>query len=153
MMHSFRRSVAGVPLTAALVLTAAIAFAQEGQRRRPEQVAPTGAEDAAKPTAEDEAGSKLIDAMTSESTKGLTFEHRADGTIGLDLQGRFMNVLTASVGKDGRIEVFCHKGGEGGPAVEPWNPARGQTLHRLDVKPLNAPIVVAPKTAPAPEEK
>jgi hypothetical protein len=156
-MPSLKRSLAGVLLTAALALPAGTAGAQEGQRRRPEQIPPTGAEDSAQPTAEDEAGKRLIDATTSESTKGLTFEHRTDGTIGLDLQGRFMNVLTASPGKDGRIEVSCNKSGDGAPAalaaVKPWSPARGQTLHRLDVKPLKAPIVVAPKKAPVLEEK
>ena len=156
-MPSLKRPPAAVLVTAALVIAAATAGAQEGQRRRPEQIAPTGAEDAARPTAEDEAGTTRVDAMTSESTKGLTFEHRADGTIGRDRRGRCMNVLTASVGKDGRMEVSCHKGGDGSPAtlaaVEPWNPVRGQTLNRLDVKPLKAPIVVAPRTAPAPEEK
>lgn len=156
-MPSLRRSLAGALLTAALVFLTGPAGAQEGKRRRPEQVPATGAEDSAQPTAEDEAGKRLIDASTSESTKGLTFDHRTDGTIGLDLQGRFMNVLTASPAKDGRIEVSCTKSGDGAPAplaaVTPWSPVRGQTLHRLDVKPLKAPIVVAPEEAPVLEEK
>jgi len=156
-MPSLTRSLAGVLLTAALVLSAHVSSAQEGKRRRPEQVPPTGAEDSAQPTAEDEEGTRLIDAITSESTKGLTFEHRSDGTISLDLQGRFMNVLTAAPGRDGRIEVSCHKGDDGKPAnlaaVKPWTPVRGRTPHRLDVKPLKAPIVVVPEKAPVLEEK
>ncbi len=156
-MPSLARSIAGVLLTAALILSAQVSSAQESKRRRPEQVPPTGAEDSAQPTAEDEEGTRLLDAITSESTKGLTFEQRSDGTISLDLQGRFMHVLTAAPGRDGGIEVSCHKGGDREPAtlaaVKPWMPVRGQTPHRLDVKPLKAPIVVAPEKAPVLEEK
>ena len=156
-MMSATRSLAGLYLTAGLVLLAGTAFDQEKARQRPQQLPPTGAEDSVQPSPEDEQGLRNLDAMTSRSIEGLTFEERPDGTIGLDLAGRFMHVLTAAPNKTGHLDVACHTGGnassKGATAVKPWRPVRGQTPHRLDVKPLKAPIVTVSEKAPVLEEK
>src|SRR5262245_56013793 len=99
------RSLTGLLLTAALVLMTGTADAPDRARRRPRQIPPTGDEDSAQRTPAAEAGARTLDAITSRSTEGLTFERRVDGTIGLDLQGRFMHVITAAPGQDGRLEV------------------------------------------------
>ena len=151
------RSSAAFLSAVALVLLTGTANAQDATRRRPEQIPPTGAEDSAQPTPAEEAGARLLDAITSRSTEGLTFEQRPDGTIGLDLQGRFMHVLRAAPGKDGHLDISCHAGGspELSPAnaVKPWNPVKGKALHRLDVTGLRAPLPVILETTPALEEK
>src|SRR5262245_21356515 len=104
------RSLVAFLLAIAWVLTGT-ADAQDAARRRPEQIPRTGAEDSAQPTPEEEAAARFLDAITSRSTEGLTFEQRPDGTIGLDLQGRFMHVLRATPGKDGHLGISCHTGG------------------------------------------
>ena len=156
-MMSATRTLAGLCLTATLVLLAGAASAQEKARRQPpQQVVPTGAEDSAQLTAEDEEGQRTIDAITSHSTEGLTFEERGDGTIGLDLQGRFMHVLTAATGEDGALLVSCHTGESQeakANALPLWRPVRGQAGRRLNAKPLRAPLVVVPEQAPVLEEK
>jgi hypothetical protein len=117
---------------------------------------PTGEEDAVVQTPEDEQGRRLLEALTSESIAGLEFEERSDGTIGLDLQGRFQNVLTAAPAKGGGFSISCRHGAAahalGSPLLKPWLPVRGRTAGRLDVKPLTAPILVISK-APVLEEK
>jgi hypothetical protein len=153
------RARSGILFTAVVLLAGSADAQQTGQRQLPQQTQPTGAEDSAQVTPAEEQARKLLEAMTSESTEGLVFEHRADGTIGLDLQGRFQHVLRAVPGKDGRLEFTCHTGGHAaapaGAAIAPWNPRRGETLHRLDVKMLKAPIRVPSKKATpvAPEVK
>ena len=153
MMHA-ARSFAGLCLGAALVLIAGTASSQEKLRRQPpQQVPPTGAEDSAQPTLDDEEGRRTLDTITSHSTEGLTFEERTDGTIGLDLQGRFMHVLTAAVGTDGQVEISCQKDEKTvATALAPWTPTRSQTTRRLNKVPQRASAAVAPKTVVA-EEK
>ena len=109
-------SLVGLLVTAALLFLTGPADAQDRTRQRPQQIPPTGAEDSAQRTAAAEAGARTLDAITSRSTAGLTFERRADGTIGLDLQGRFMHVVTAAPGKDGRLDISCHTDGEALPS-------------------------------------
>ena len=156
-MMSATRSSAGFSLAVTLVLLAGAASAQEKARRQPpQQVVPTGAEDSAQLTADDEEGQRTLDAITSHSTEGLTFEERGDGTIGLDLQGRFMHVLTAASGEDGALLVSCHAGESQqakANALPLWRPVRGQAARRLNARPLRAPVVVVPEQAPVLEEK
>jgi hypothetical protein len=158
-MMSGTRALAGLCLAAGLVFVAGPAGAQEKARQRPQQLPPTCAEDSVHLTPEDEQGLRTLDAITSRSTEGLTFEERADGTIGLDLAGRFMHVLTAAPNQTGHLDVACHTGGNANPkgatasSVKPWRPVRGQTPHRLNVNPLKAPIVAVSEKAPVLEEK
>ena len=113
--------------------------------------ATTGAQDKAQKARE------TRHSIASRSTEGLTVEKRSDGTIGLDLQGRFMYVLTAVPNQEGNLDITCHTG-DGGPldaslrSIQPWLPLRSQTEHRLDVAPLRAPIPVV-SVKPAPREE
>lgn len=45
--------------------------------------------------------------MLSQSTEGLVVVHHADGSISMDLQGRFQNVLLAKKEDDGTISTAC----------------------------------------------
>jgi hypothetical protein len=45
--------------------------------------------------------------MLNKSTEGLTEEHNADGSVSMDLQGRFQNVTVARVNKDGTVTQSC----------------------------------------------
>lgn len=91
----------------------------------PQQVLPTGAEDA--PAVQDarlavplstlgeaaqseaELTSQLIE-MTSESDDGLVVVTLPDGSKSVDLQGRFMSVAMAGKDADGNPIVVCHTG-------------------------------------------
>jgi hypothetical protein len=153
-MMSATRSFVGLCLGVAMVLSGGTGFAQEKTRRQPpQQVPPTGAEDSAQPTADDEEGRRTLDAVTSHSTEGLAFEERTDGTIGLDLQGRFMHVLTAAVSEDGKVEVSCQKDEKAvAAALAPWTPTRSRAAQRLNKEPQRASVVAVPAKTVA-EEK
>src|SRR5215212_3934644 len=45
--------------------------------------------------------------MLNKSTEGLVEEHNADGSVTMDLQGRFQNVTVARVNDDGTISQSC----------------------------------------------
>lgn len=60
------------------------------------------------PTAEE--AKQLIDGLAplvNTSTEGLTAVRREDGSLSVDLQGRFMSVAVAKVGSDGKVEQKC----------------------------------------------
>ena len=93
------------------------------QFRLPQQVLPTGEEDAralrlatssSAAAAAERAEARNLEAelryMTSESTEGLVYDQRSDGTISVDLQGRFMSVAIATPTEDGGYLVSCHTG-------------------------------------------
>jgi hypothetical protein len=149
-------SQTGLPVIAGVLLLAATTQAQI-RVLPPTQIPPTGAEDAVPATAVE--GAKTLEGLTNRSLAGLTFEQRSDGTISVDLQGRFMHVLMASPGADGRLEVACHAGH--GPAsatdvaIVPWTtPVRGAAgSGRLDTTGLRAPLKVTISKAPVREVK
>jgi len=45
--------------------------------------------------------------MLNKSTEGLVEEHNADGSVSLDLQGRFQNVIVARENQDGTLSQSC----------------------------------------------
>ena len=45
--------------------------------------------------------------MLDNSTDGLEQVHHADGSVSMDLQGRFQNVVVARVNTDGTVEQSC----------------------------------------------
>jgi hypothetical protein len=45
--------------------------------------------------------------MLNKSTDGLVQEQHADGTVSMDLQGRFQNVTVAKVNPDGSVTQSC----------------------------------------------
>lgn len=48
-----------------------------------------------------------IKQMLSQSTEGLVQVHHADGSVSMDLQGRFQNVMLAKKEDDGTISQAC----------------------------------------------
>jgi len=57
-----------------------------------------------------EEAKQLIDGLTplvNDSTEGLTAVRRDDGSLFIDLQGRFMSVAVAKAGGDGKVEEKC----------------------------------------------
>jgi hypothetical protein len=109
----------GVPLLSALAIAQEAPPAKPNATQLPQQVLPTGEEDASPRAGEFAARSaqgatqtveQKLREMTSESTEGLTTVRRDDGTIGIDLQGRFQSVLIATPTKDGRFVISCHTG-------------------------------------------
>ncbi len=116
-----------VPIAVTLSLGAAfipgIAAAQQAATpaappQLPQQVVPTGEEDAprapsfgARAAQQDEqALERQLREMTSESAEGLRTIRKDDGTISIDLQGRFMNVMIATPTDDGGYALSCHSG-------------------------------------------
>src|SRR5215216_2682053 len=45
--------------------------------------------------------------MLNKSAEGLVEEHNADGSVSVDLQGRFQNVTVARANKDGTVTQSC----------------------------------------------
>ncbi|HKO45251.1 MAG TPA: hypothetical protein VJU84_18390 [Pyrinomonadaceae bacterium] len=45
--------------------------------------------------------------MINQSTEGLQQVHHSNGSVSVDLQGRFQNVTVARVNKDGRVSQSC----------------------------------------------
>ena len=45
--------------------------------------------------------------MLNKSSEGLVEEHHADGSVDMDLQGRFQSVTVARVNKDGSVTQSC----------------------------------------------
>lgn len=109
----------GVPLLSGLAMAQEAPAPKPNATQLPQQILPTGEEDAS-PRAGEFAGRSAQSAqltveqklreMTSESTEGLVAIRRDDGTIGMDLQGRFQSVLIATPTEDGRFVVSCHTG-------------------------------------------
>jgi hypothetical protein len=114
----------------------------------PQQVLPTGAEDAAQAapaaraafsvTASDEQRleAELVES-TSESDDGLSTVTLPDGSSMVDLQGRFMHVVVATPTDDGGVAIGCHTGED----------AAAHVLHAKDVVTGKAPKDPAPTTA------
>lgn len=62
-----------------------------------------------RPLTQEEA-KKLADSlkgMLNKSTDGLVEEHHHDGSVSLDLQGRFQHVVVARVNQDGTVSKSC----------------------------------------------
>jgi hypothetical protein len=148
-----------VRLFVGVLFSAALATAAGAQEpRRQPQMPATGAEDAVQLTPEQLQGLRTLEAMTSRSIEGLTFEHRDDGTIGLNLEGRFQNVLRWTAGADGKLELACHIGGdhrnESAAPSATFSPLRTSQRQRVQAPSrLAAPFRVAPAKAAAPEVK
>jgi hypothetical protein len=148
------------PLLAALVLAATTgqASAEPKEHRHRQQVLATGAEDApaaARRSVADEAAQADLERMTSRSTEGLTPVLHADGTVSVDLEGRFMSVLVAD--DAGQVSCRTHAGdaasATGAPArSRPSEPLPGRADRRGAPGAVQLPA--APVTSsPALEER
>jgi len=60
-----------------------------------------------------------LKSAVNRSSKGLYSVTHVDGTQSLNLQGRFLNVSTATVGSDGKVERDCRPAEDAPPAVAP----------------------------------
>jgi hypothetical protein len=130
----------GVPLLSALAVAQEAPAPKPNAAQLPQQVLPTGEEDAS-PRAQDFAArsaqserltlEQQLREMTSESAEGLVTIRLDDGTIGIDLQGRFQSVLIAKQTEDGRFVVSCHTGED----------ARAHAHHAAEIAAGKAPKV------------
>jgi hypothetical protein len=125
MSSQLRVSRTLLALGVGLALTSGAALAQEKAAAKvqlPQQVLPTGAEDAvaapaaaarslarsAAPTQE-ELIQQLVK-MTSESGEGLAVEKRANGVEAVNLEGQFMSVAIATPAANGGYVLGCATG-------------------------------------------
>ncbi len=70
---------------------------------------PVNSQGQVRPLTSDEA-KKLADGlkgMLNKSSEGLVEEHNADGSVEMDLQGRFQSVTVARINKDGSVTQSC----------------------------------------------
>ena len=131
---------------AAVMLVDTAAFAQ-GPVRLPQQVPATGAEDGRPRTPAEEQGVRNVQVITDHSFDGLTYTERSDGTLSIDLQGRFMNVMKAAPGQDGRLDLYCQTSPSATTSTDtmaPWLPVKGRTSGLLDTTALRARFLRAP---------
>jgi hypothetical protein len=101
---------AGALTLAALFGMSAVVAAQKPGKQKPRQVPHTGVEKVQTPA--DVAGEALLEQMTSRSSAGLVELVHGDGTVSMDLQGRFMSVMLATPTEDGGLAVSCETGPE-----------------------------------------
>jgi hypothetical protein len=160
MSSQLRVSRTLLALAVGIGLSSGAALAQDKASAKiqlPQQVVPTGEEDAAAPAVEarslvarsaaptrEQLVEQLLD-MTSESSEGLTSETRADGTRALNLEGTYMSVAIATPAANGGYVLGCATGES---AVE-------HAKHAHDVEAGKAPktLLRATKQQPALEEK
>lgn len=154
--HAWKAPRLAVLLAAAALLGLApgmLATSEAGQgpekakKQKPRQVLPTGREDAVPPTAEEVLAEQALDQMLSRSTEGLEVIYHEDGTMSVDLEGRFMSVVVAAPGADGKTVASCITGPEALAKLKAPASASGS-------KPPPARSAVSePGPAPAPLEE
>jgi hypothetical protein len=101
---------AGVLTLAAVLGTAGLAAAQGRGKQKPRQMPQTGVERVSTPADLD--GEAALEQMTSRSSEGLVEVVHPDGSVSIDLQGRFMNVMLAAVLEDGSHGASCAVGNQ-----------------------------------------
>lgn len=101
--------LAALSLAAATLLWAGPASAE--RKQKPKQVRDTGVDEVVQ-TVEARNAEAALEAMTSRSDAGLAEVVKDDGTVVLDLEGRFMNVVLAHPTADGHHELTCQTGHE-----------------------------------------
>jgi hypothetical protein len=102
----FRTVILAATSAALLFSNIASADKPEHKKGKPRQVVDTGVE--LLPT--DPTAEAMLEQMTSRSTEGLTVLKRDDGTLSMDLEGRFMNVMVATRAPDGTAVFSCQTG-------------------------------------------
>lgn len=105
------RAVSALTL-AAVVMLSGMAAAQKPNRQKPRQIPQTDAEPATPVTDTQASGEALLEQMTSRSGEGLVEVVNPNGAVSMDLQGRFMSVMVATLKADGTSEVSCETGPE-----------------------------------------
>ncbi len=95
-------------LTLAAVLGMSGTVAAQKPKHKPHQIPQTDIPPAVAPAPDEEAaGEALLEQMTSRSSEGLVELVRADGTVSMDLEGRFMNVMVVSPKAEGGEAASC----------------------------------------------
>ena len=116
------RTLLALGVGLALMSGAALAQDKAANVQLPQQVLPTGAEDAVAAPAvaarslarsaapsQEELIQQLVK-MTSESDEGLTVEQRANGVEAINLKGQFMSVAIATPAANGGYVLGCATG-------------------------------------------
>lgn len=124
-----------------------------------QQALPTGEEDAparAETFAEKATQVERLSAeqrlreMVNDSTEGLDTVRLPDGTVGMDLAGRFMHVMVATPTEDGSFVASCHVGEDALTHVQQARDMAAGKLPKLKKAP--EPIIVVDRQ-PVLEEK
>jgi hypothetical protein len=159
-----------VTLLPALVLLSgagkAVAEPQEAQaaprQAQAAQALPTGAEDAPRAAARSAAASAEavdLETTTSRSSEGLTPVLHGDGTVSLDLEGRFMSVAVASPAAGGGHSVSCanhagHTHAAGAPQrSRPSTPVDARAAARAEAGTIRLPAAAPAAPPPALEDR
>jgi len=87
-----------------LLLSATLAV---GQDEEPGAEAAAAAGDVTRPTNEQIMSNPILRNALSRSSEELVFRRAPDGTVSVDLQGRFQNVSVARIDADGEIRTGC----------------------------------------------
>ncbi len=94
-------------LVSATVFVTGTALA-EAPTRRPPPGFQDGASGAAKRSSNKETPARALERMTSRSDEGLTAVEHADGSVSVDLQGRFQSLLKVQRTDDGTVSTSCN---------------------------------------------
>jgi hypothetical protein len=144
------RSLAAILLATSAVLFADVASAESKSKgRKPQQVVPTGAEDSPAAPAVDAAAEATLERMISRSSEGLVEVVHEDGSVSMDLQGRFMSVLVATPAADGSLAGSCHTSLEAVKQAQAGRTGKRATLKTA--QPVATPAPIAPTTPAARE--
>jgi hypothetical protein len=90
----------------------AIVAAQKPAKQKPRQTPQTGVEDVTPVTVDQAEGEALLDRMISRSSEGLVEVVHPNGSVSMDLQGRFMSVMLATPLNGGGHSAACVVGHE-----------------------------------------
>jgi hypothetical protein len=114
MTHMGRTLIAALGLALATVAVGGADAAPSKEKRRHQQVMPTGAEDAPAAAAKAKAaaapadtGEALIEHITRKDSVGLYQEMLPDGSITVNLDERFQQVSRVVQNDDGTTQVVC----------------------------------------------
>ena len=111
MSRRLLRGAGTLTVTAILALSGTAAAQQrDKQKDKPRQVPDTGVETPLPPTPADIVGEAALERMISRSSEGLVEVEHPDGTVSMDLQGRFMSVMLLRTDASGTPVLSCVTG-------------------------------------------
>jgi len=135
------RNVSALTLAALVSMTGVLA-AQKPSKQKPHQVRQTDAEPAVPPDVEATADA-LLEQMTSQVSDDLVAIDHADGSVSMDLQGRFMSVMLVKTNKDGSQAITCEAGEDAHThALGKTIPASRVAIPQASVAPVPAATAV-----------
>ena len=140
-MNTGWRTASALALAAMMGSSGSLA-AQKPDKQKPRQVRQTDAEPATPASADAIAADALLEEMTSQVSDDLVAVAHPDGTLSMDLQGRFMSVMLVRTNKDGSQTIACETGHQAltdGLA----KPAAAVPVSKTQTKTVPAPATVA----------